>query len=127
MRSLLPFRRLFFVLLLAGVFSCAATVPSSTAQAQQRGPVQRVVSGKVIDQSNNPLTNAVVYLKDTRTTGIKSFIVQQDGGYRFGQLASDTDYQVWAESSGKKSAVKTISSFDSSRQFIIDLKVNISK
>ena len=127
MCSQLPYRRFFSAFLLVGVLSCAGGVLSPTAQAQQRGPVQRVVAGKVTDQSDQPLSSAVVYLKDTRTMSIKSFLVQQDGGYRFGQLASDTDYQVWAEASGKKSAVKTISSFDSSRQFVIDLKVNTSK
>ncbi len=97
------------------------------AAAQQRGPVQRVVQGRVLDQNDKVLSGAVVYLKDTRTMGVKSFITGNDGAYRFGQLASDTDYQVWAESSGKKSATKTVSSFDSKSQFVIDLKINAAK
>ncbi len=95
--------------------------------AQQRGPVQRVVQGKVMDKSDTPLKGAVVYLKDTHTLSVKSSITDDDGGYRFGQLAQSTDYEVWAESAGKKSNVKTISSFDSKNLFYINLKIDTVK
>ncbi len=56
--------------------------------------------------------------------GIKSFIAPNDGGYRFGQLSSSTDYQLWAEAAGKKSPTKVVSSFDSKNLFVINLKIN---
>jgi Carboxypeptidase regulatory-like domain len=91
--------------------------------AQQRGPEQRVVQGKVVDGANAPLKGAVVYLKDTRSLAVKSFFSDDQGEYRFGQLSQNTDYQLWAEFNGKKSAVKTISSFDNKNQFFINLKI----
>lgn len=97
------------------------------ALAQQRGPVQRVVQGKVIDHAEAALKGAVVYLKDGHTLSVKSFIADDQGEYRFGQLAQNTDYELWAESNGKKSSVKTISSFDSKNQFYINLKIDTSK
>ena len=109
------------------VFSsvCAVTIVPVTftgqAAAQQRGPVQRVVQGKVTDHENAPVKGAVVYLKDGRS--VKSFIANDQGEYRFGQLAQNTDYEIWAEHDSKKSDVKTISSFDSKNQFYIDLKM----
>ena len=113
------------------VFSsvCAVTIVPVTftcqAAAQQRGPVQRVVQGKVTDHENAPVKGAVVYLKDGRS--VKSFIANDQGEYRFGQLAQNTDYEIWAEHDSKKSDVKTISSFDSKNQFYIDLKINSDK
>jgi hypothetical protein len=101
-----------------------ATLSISVA-AQQRGPVQRVVQGKVTDHGNAPMKGAVVYLKDGRS--VKSFIANDQGEYRFGQLAQNTDYEIWAEENGKKSDVKTISSFDSKNHFYIDLKIDTGK
>lgn len=93
------------------------------AVAQQRGPVQRVVQGKVTDNANTGIKGAVVYLKDGHTLSVKSFIADDQGDYRFGQLSQNTDYEIWAEHDGKKSSVKTISSFDSKNQFFINLKI----
>jgi hypothetical protein len=111
---------------LAFSLSCAFTVVpaalTATAAAQQRGPVQRIVEGKVSNHSNAPAKGAVIYLKDGRS--VKSFISNDQGEYRFGQLAQNTDYEIWAEQDGKKSDVKTISSFDSKNHFYIDLKLN---
>ena len=54
---------------------------------------------------------------------VRTFITEADGRYRFGQLASDVDYQLWAEFKGHKSKTRAISSFDSKKQFNFDLKV----
>jgi hypothetical protein len=99
-------------------------VPGAAVFAQDRGPVQRVVQGKVVDADNAPIKGAVVYLKDSRSLAVKSYFSDDQGGYRFGQLSPNTDYEIWAEYSGKKSAVKTISSFDSKSQFNINLKID---
>jgi hypothetical protein len=95
--------------------------------AQQRGPVQRVVQGKVMDKADASIQGAVVYLKDGHSLAVKSFISDDQGAYRFGQLAQNTDYEIWAEHDGKKSPVKTISSFDSKNQFFINLKIDTGK
>ena len=104
------------------VFAVAASVAPPAIFADTRGPVQRVVSGRVLDDGDKPVPNAVVYLKDTKTLSVKSYIAGADGTYRFGQLSGTTDYEIWAESGGKKSKTRGISSFDSKTQFTIDLK-----
>jgi len=107
---------------------CVATssvvVCGIAAFAQDRGPAQRVVQGKVVDGSNAPIKGAVVYLKDSRSLAVKSYFSDEQGAYRFGQLSQNSDYEIWAESNGKKSAVKAISSFDNKNLFNINLKID---
>jgi|ERR1700748_529405 hypothetical protein len=103
---------------IALILGCLLIVAAGIAQNN----AVRSVEGKVYAQ-NGPLSSAVVYLQDTKTNNIKSFISTQDGSYRFGQLSTDIDYQLWAEFKGNKSDKKTISSFNSKKQLVIDLHI----
>ena len=93
------------------------------AADQPRGPVQRVVEGKITNGADAPVKGAVVYLKDDRTLAVKTFIADDGGAYRFGQLSQTADYELWAEDSGRKSPTRSISSFDTKNDFRIDLKI----
>lgn len=106
-------------------FAASLGLSSPMLLAEQQP--QRIVQGKVVDQSDAGLKGATVYLKDGHTLSIKSYIASDDGSYRFGQLVANADYQIWAESNGKKSSVKSISSFDTRNEFNINLKVDTGK
>jgi hypothetical protein len=84
----------------------------------------RLLTGKVIDGDDSPLANAVVYLSNTRTKIVKSYIVSQDGIYRFPALSPNIDYEVYAQFNGRKSDTKTVSQFDSRQQVSINLKID---
>lgn len=101
-----------------------ALLTGTAAPLAAEQPAQRVVQGKVVDKGEAGLKGATVYLKDGHTLAVKSYIASDDGSYRFGQLAQNTDYQVWAEHEGKKSSVKSISSFDTRNEFNITLKID---
>jgi len=84
----------------------------------------RLLTGKVIDSSDSPLPNAVVYVTDTRTRAVKTYIVGADGVYRFPALAANVDYEVYAQSNGKTSDTKKMSQFDDRKVVNIVLKVD---
>lgn len=87
----------------------------------------RVVQGRVIDAQEKPQANAVVYLQNEKSLEVRTYITTEDGNYRFGQLGSDVDYQLWAKFQSSKSKTRSISSFDSKKQFNFDLKLEPSK
>ncbi len=123
------------VALVAGVaFAVAlAVAPAPThlglavVHAQQNPAARRTIQGKVHDASDAPLQGAIVYLKDSRSLAVKSFISTDDGDFHFGQLSQNTDYELYAEYHGKRSKSKTISSFDSKNDFNFTLKIDAGK
>jgi hypothetical protein len=113
--------RLLLLLLLACAASC------SQGLAQNAGQAVRVVQGVVRDSSDQLQANAIVYLQDQKSLEVRTYITEADGHYRFGQLSSEVDYQLWAEYKGHKSKTRSISSFDSKKQFNFDLKIDTAK
>ena len=83
----------------------------------------RTLQGTVTDSSDQPVNGAVVQLKDIRTPQVRSFITQDQGGYHFSGLKTDTDYQVKADFSGVSSETRTVSVFDNRRIAIVNLKL----
>jgi hypothetical protein len=111
--------------LLVLLLACTANWPQGFAQ--NIGQSVRVVQGTVRDSSDQPQANAVVYLQDQKSLEVRTYITEADGHYRFGQLSSEVDYQLWAEYKGHKSKTRSISSFDSKKQFTFDLKIDTAK
>jgi hypothetical protein len=97
---------------------------ASTPLLAQKGDNSRVLTGRVSDKQEAPLPNAVVYLTNTRTRAVKTYIVGQDGTYRFPSLSPNIDYEVYAQFNGRKSDTKTVSQFDNRNQVTINLKVD---
>src|SRR5438874_12792284 len=112
----------------------AATLPAMTAFASQRGSISsrdrdqlRTVTGTVVDRSEDPLPGSVVYLKNTKTLAVKSFISDDSGGFRFTALLPNVDYEIYAEFNAQRSSTKTLSSFDSRTNVQMQLKIDVKK
>jgi hypothetical protein len=84
----------------------------------------RLLTGKVLDKQDNPVPNAVVYVTDTRSRAVKTYIVGADGTYRFPSLAANVDYEIYAQVNGKTSDTKKMSQFDDRKQVKIDLRLD---
>ena len=109
------------------LFACALLLVLSvtgTALDKKDKPQGRLLSGKVLDQQDNPVVGAIVYLTNTRSHAVKSYIVGQDGTYRFPALSATVDYEVYAQRNNGKSDTKSVSQFDDRSQVYIDLKID---
>lgn len=96
----------------------------SEATADKNQDQGRNVTGQVFSKSDAPISEAVVYLKNTKTLTVKSFISEKDGGYRFHGLSPNIDYEIYADYQGQKSPTKTISSFDTRSNITLNLRVD---
>jgi len=118
-------------LLAAAAFAAAAAgaVPfgpmggliAPAAMAQNFG--ERTVSGTVLNADSEPVSGATVFLKNQKTKTIRSFSSIANGHFHFAQVNMAEDFDLWAEKGGKKSTVKTVSSWDARKDFISDLKL----
>lgn len=120
-RSLFP-----VIVALACAVSLQARVPQD-----QKEPELRTVHGSVVDKDENPVPSSVVYLKNVKTQGVKTYIADDAGDYRFSGLDPNVDYEIHAEHNDLTSSLRTISSYDSRRDINLVLKLahkkNISK
>ena len=116
-----------FLLLVLSASVFSTSVLAAPAQLFGRDSKQdktRLLTGKVLDGGDNPLPNAVVYLTNTHTRSVKTYIVGPDGAYRFPALQPSIDYEVYAQYNNRKSGSKTVSQFDDRGQVYISLKID---
>ena len=113
----------------AGIVAAIILLGALTAGASAPGnePQTRTLTGQVTDKADVPLSGAVVYLQDTRTQVVKTYITDDKGNYRFSYLSPNVDSQVRAEYQGHKSDTKTLSSFDSRSNVVMHLKIKMVK
>jgi hypothetical protein len=100
---------------------------AGAAQDSKKEAQLRTVRGVVSDKSDNPLPNSVVFLKNLRTNAVRSNFADSEGNYRFSGLDPNADYEVHAEFEGAKSPVRGVTSLDSRKEMVINLKVDRKK
>jgi len=114
-----------FLVAIAALCWC---VQLGMAQDAKHEAQLRTVRGVVVDKaSESPIPSAVVFLKNTRTNAVRSYIADDEGNYRFSGLDPNVDYEVHAEKDGAKSAARTVSSFDSKKEIVLPLKIEKKK
>ena len=100
---------------------------SAAAQDKKHEAQLRTVRGVVADKSDNPVSGSVVFLKNTRTNTVRSSYTDDSGSYRFSGLDPNTDYEIHAEKDGAKSQTRTVYSFDSRKDIVLNLKIEKKK
>jgi hypothetical protein len=102
----------------------ASIAVAASPPFHKKSDTSRLLTGRVTDHGDTTLPNAIVYLSNTRTRAVKTYIVGQEGTYRFPSLSPNVDYEVYAQFNGKKSDTKTVSQFDNRQTVNINLKID---
>jgi len=81
----------------------------------------------VLDKNDNPVGTSIVYLLNTKTQDVRTYIADANGQYRFSGLDPNIDYEIHAEHGDLTSSTQTVSSFDSRRDIEVVLKLSHQK
>jgi Carboxypeptidase regulatory-like domain len=113
--------------LLIAMLSIAAGAQDKDKEAAKHEASLKSVRGLVTDKAESPIAAGVVFLKNMRSNAIRSYISDDAGNYRFSGLDPNVDYEIHAEKDGAKSQTRTISSFDSKKEIVLNLKIDKKK
>ncbi len=108
---------------LVGLLFVSAFGLRSLAAGRKTPDDTRTLTGRVVDRQGQPAEKAIVYLKNTKSLVVKTYITEPDGSYRFLGLSPNVDYEVYAGSNGARSDTKTLSAFDTRKQVSITLRI----
>lgn len=102
---------------------CAVLVPLLSLPAAAQAPALKTVHGTVLTKSEDPLPEAVVFLKHLQSGTIKTYIADAQGEYHFTGLDPNVDYEIHAEFKGDSSAVRRLSSLDNRKDIHLNLVI----
>jgi hypothetical protein len=106
----------------------SATLAAQDAKQEAKHEAQlRTVHGIISDKAETPVAASVIFLKNTRSNVVRSYISDDTGNYRFSGLDPNADYEIHAEKDGATSATRTVSSFDSKKDIVVNLKIDKKK
>jgi hypothetical protein len=114
-------------LILVGLIALAATALFGQGNSKGKEPQLRTVRGTVVDKDEAPVDTAVVYLKNSHTQDITTHLSDTDGTFRFSGLDLNVDYEIHAEHNGWTSSTRSISNFDTRKEFVLTLKLDHKK
>jgi hypothetical protein len=87
----------------------------------------RTIQGTVKDSSDNPIGNAIVQLKDTKTSNIVNFATKDDGKFAFRDLSMAIEYELLAKSGAAITPVKKVSVYDTRKNVVLNFQVTPAK
>jgi hypothetical protein len=122
---------LLCALMLGAMLSASLTAlpawGSGTPGESTKVPKLRTIEGVVCSKEGAPIQGAVVYLQDSKSLTVKSYLSDAQGNFHFRQLSMGADFDLWAELNGKRSKTKSISQFNSKTDLNFKLKLPMSK
>lgn len=90
---------------------------------KDKAPTSRTVTGKVVDDTGQPLEGALVTLTDGKTHAKTTAITKKDGRYNFDDLSFTIDYEVQARYKDSVSPVRKLSQYDHNASVVRILEI----
>ncbi len=87
----------------------------------------RIVDGTVKDASDNPLADAIVQLKNTKTSSVVAFVTKDDGKYVFRDLPMDINFELLAKHGDLVAPMKKLSVYDTRKHVILNFQLAAAK
>jgi hypothetical protein len=87
----------------------------------------RIIDGTVKDASDSPLADAIVQLKNTKTSNIVNFATKDDGKYVFRDLPMDINFELLAKRGDVATPVKIVSVYDTRKHIILNFQLAPAK
>jgi hypothetical protein len=109
------------------VATALASIVCYAQNNKQKESELRTVRGTVVDKEEAPVDGAVVYLKNVHSQDIITHLSVSDGTFRFSGLDINVDYEIHAEKEGMTSSTRSISNFDTRKEFVLTLKLDRKK
>jgi hypothetical protein len=106
---------------------CVSLGTAQDSKPKKGAAAPRTLKGVVSLPNDKPAVHAVVLLENTKTKSIVSFYSTEDGSYFFHDLSPDVDYKISARLEDSASSTHTLSSFDSRKDAVINLKLEAKK
>jgi len=113
--------------MLSGSLGVPPAWGSGSPSQSTKVPKLRTVEGIVCSKEGAPIQGAVVYLQDSKSLAVKSYLSDAQGHFHFRQLSMSADFDLWAELNGERSKTKNISQFNSKTDLSYKLKLPVSK
>jgi hypothetical protein len=90
---------------------------------KQKAPTSRSLSGKVVDETGQPLEGALVTLTDNKTHIKTTAITKKDGRYNFDELSFNNDYELQARYKNSDSTPRKLSQYDRNANVVRILQI----
>ncbi len=90
---------------------------------KDKAPTSRFVTGKVVDDTGQPLEGAIVTLTNTKTHERRQFITKNEGRFNFDEVSFTIDYELAAHYKQWISDTRKLSQYDHSAKVVRILTV----
>jgi hypothetical protein len=93
----------------------------------EKDPRTRTIEGVVKDSADNPLSNAIVQLKNLKTSKTVAFPTKEDGRFAFRDLPMDNDFELVAKRGELSAPLRKITVYDTRKYLIVNFQLTPPK